>query len=142
MRTFAFQNTVQDLEPCHHLVRVQAKRIDEPFRVRDRHEGHTEGQAGDYLIREEDGTLRVCAAATFAAEYRFEAAEAPAVSAPDKSAELAAAIEDLQAKHGALQAEHASIAEQLDATKKDRDGLLLRIEQLSKPAEPKRKGKA
>lgn len=142
MRTFAFQNTVQDLQPCHQLVRVQAKRVDEPFRVRDRHEGHTEGQAGDYLVREEDGTLRVCAAATFDAEYRFDGSQAapdqPAT--PDKSAELVAALEDLQAKHAAL-------VDQLAATQKDRDGLLLRIEQLSKPAEAtlltgKRKGKA
>lgn len=71
MKTFeTFESGISDMKDCmKRPIVVQAKQLDEPFRVDSIEGDYKQGKAGDYLMRGVDEELYICDKAIFEKSY-------------------------------------------------------------------------
>lgn len=72
MKTFDTFEKVTDMHTCmKRPIVIQAKRMDEEFRVNTLEGNYKQGKPGDYLMRGIDGELYICDGAIFEKTYDF-----------------------------------------------------------------------
>jgi hypothetical protein len=78
METRQIQKTYDEFEPVPGMrncakrpIVVQAKQIDEPFRVNSMEGDYKQGKAGDYLMRGIDGEHYICDRSVFDRTYAW-----------------------------------------------------------------------
>jgi hypothetical protein len=72
MKTFDTFETVDGMQNCmKRPIVIQAKKIDEDFRVNTLEGNYKQGKAGDYLMRGIDGELYICDGPIFDKSYDF-----------------------------------------------------------------------
>jgi len=72
MRTFDTFENVDGMQNCmKRPIVIQAKKIDEDFRVNTLEGNYKQGKAGDYLMRGIDGELYICDGPIFNKSYDF-----------------------------------------------------------------------
>lgn len=72
MKTFDTFEKVTDMHTCmKRPIIIQAKRMNEEFRVNTLEGNYKQGKPGDYLMRGIDGELYICDGAIFEKTYDF-----------------------------------------------------------------------
>jgi hypothetical protein len=72
MKTYGTYEMVEGMEDClKKVIIVQAKQIDEDFRVDTLEGNYKQGKAGDYLMCGIDGELYICDQDIFKRTYNF-----------------------------------------------------------------------
>jgi len=72
MKTYDTFENVDSMTPCmKRLIVINAKRIDEDFRVNTLEGNYKQGKAGDYLMKGIDGELYICDGPIFEKTYDF-----------------------------------------------------------------------
>ena len=72
MKTYDTFENVSEMSPCRKRpIVINAKRIDEDFRVNTLEGNYKQGKAGDYLMRGIDGELYICDGPIFEKTYDF-----------------------------------------------------------------------
>ena len=72
MKTYDTFENVSEMSPCmKRLIVINAKRIDEDFRVNTLEGNYKQGKAGDYLMQGIDGELYICDGPIFEKTYDF-----------------------------------------------------------------------
>jgi len=72
MKTFDTFETVDGMQNCmKRPIVIQAKKINEDFRVNTLEGNYKQGKAGDYLMRGIDGELYICDGPIFEKTYDF-----------------------------------------------------------------------
>lgn len=72
MKTFDTFETVDGMQNCmKRPIVIQAKKINEDFRVNTLEGNYKQGKAGDYLMRGIDGELYICDGPIFDKSYDF-----------------------------------------------------------------------
>ena len=70
MKTFDTFEQVEGMVPCRKKpIIIQAKKINEDFRVNTLEGNYKQGKAGDYLMRGIDGELYICDRSIFDRSY-------------------------------------------------------------------------
>ena len=72
MKTYDTFENVSEMSPCRkRTIVINAKRIDEDFRVNTLEGNYKQGKAGDYLMQGIDGELYICDGPIFEKTYDF-----------------------------------------------------------------------
>jgi len=72
MKTYDTFENVVNMSPCmKRAIVINAKRIDEDFRVNTLEGNYKQGKAGDYLMQGIDGELYICDGPIFEKTYDF-----------------------------------------------------------------------
>ena len=72
MKAFGTHEIVEGLKACKKLpITIQAKQMDEPFRVRSMEGNYKQGKAGDYLMCGVENELYICDKAIFEKTYEW-----------------------------------------------------------------------
>lgn len=70
-KTFTTFESVDGLARCRKNVVVQAKQINEPFRVDTLEGNYKQGKAGDFLMKGVEGELYICDREIFLKSYEW-----------------------------------------------------------------------
>ena len=72
MKTYDTFENVAEMSPCmKRPIVINAKRIDEDFRVNTLEGNYKQGKPGDYLMKGVDGELYICDGPIFERTYDF-----------------------------------------------------------------------